>query len=85
MKIFIYKLTITIISLFILFEFTFGAMLKKFEREFNSLTNKERISYYGNLLREELKKANLKENILSVDDAKLLKKFLSKLSNELNN
>lgn len=85
MKIFIYKLTITLIGLFVLFEFTIGSKIKEFERNFNIINNKEKIINFGNKLREEINKANSKDKILSSEDAQLLKKFINKINSELKN
>ena len=85
MKIFIYKLTIALIGLFILFEITIGSKIKEFERNFNIINNKEKIINFGNKLREEINKANSKDRILSSEDAQLLKKFINKINSELKN
>ena len=85
MKIFIYKLTITLVGLFVLFEFTIGSKIKEFERNFNIINNKEKIINFGNKLREEINKANSKDKILSSEDAQLLKKFINKINSELKN
>lgn len=85
MKIFIYKLTIALIGLFILFEITIGSKIKEFERNFNIINNKEKIIKFGNKLREEINKANSKDRILSSEDAQLLKKFINKINSELKN
>ena len=85
MKIFIYKLTIALIGLFILFEITIGSKIKEFERNFNIINNKEKIINFGNKLREEINKANSKDKILSSEDAQLLKKFINKINSELKN
>ena len=85
MKIFIYKLTIALIGLFVLFEITIGSKIKEFERNFNIINNKEKIINFGNKLREEINKANSKDKILSSEDAQLLKKFINKINSELKN
>ena len=85
MKIFIYKLTIALIGLFVLFEITIGSKIKEFERNFNIINNKEKIINFGNKLRDEINKANSKDKILSSEDAQLLKKFINKINSELKN
>ena len=85
MKIFIYKLTIALMGLFVLFEITIGSKIKEFERNFNIINNKEKIINFGNKLRDEINKANSKDKILSSEDAQLLKKFINKINSELKN
>lgn len=85
MKIFIYKFTIIMIGLFILFQLTVGSLINEFKSEVSNLQTKEKIFTVKNKIREELKKANQKEKILDENDAKLLKTFIKKITNELNN
>lgn len=83
MKIFIYKFTIIIIGFFILYEFTIGNTIKKFESKFYNYNYKERISIFKDRLREEIKKSNAKEKIFSDSDKILLREFINKVIQEL--
>lgn len=85
MKIFIYKFTIIIIGLFILFQLTVGSLINEFKSQVSSFQTKEKIYTLKNKIREELKKANQKEKILNENDAILLKTFIKKIAEELNN
>jgi len=85
MKIFLYKFIVILLGIFLLFELTVGSQIKKLERKFYSLTSKEKIFIYKNKIKEEIRKANTKEKILSGEDADLLKKFINKINSELNN
>ena len=85
MKIFLYKFIVILLGIFLLFELTVGSQIKKLERKFYSLTSKEKIFIYKNKIKEEIRKANTKETILSGEDADLLKKFINKINSELNN
>lgn len=73
------------IGLFILFQLTVGSLINEFKSEVSNLQTKEKIFTVKNKIREELKKANQKEKILNENDAKLLKTFIKKITNELNN
>jgi hypothetical protein len=85
MKIFIYKFTIILIGFLLLFEFTIGSQLRKIEKKIYSLSSAEKIQDIKENIRDELKRAQSKDRILSKDDAILLKKFMDKINSELNN
>jgi len=85
MKIFLYKFTVILFGIFLLFELTVGSQIKKLERKFYSLTSTDKIFIYKNKIKEEIKKANAKDKILSGEDADLLKKFINKINSELKN
>tara|TARA_Y100001958_G_C21012768_1_gene392234 strand:- start:343 stop:606 length:264 start_codon:yes stop_codon:yes gene_type:complete len=85
MKNFIYKFAIVLIGLFFLFELTIGSKIKNFKRDINNSYNKENITELKDKIREELNSANEKDQILSKEDALILKKFFNKISNEIKN
>ena len=77
MKIFIYKTIFVIICIFILYQFTIGNKLR-------NLTNDQGREKIRNKIRVELKKGVDKDQILEPEDRELLKKFITKIQNELN-
>ena len=85
MKIFIYKFTIILVGFFILFELTIGSQLRKIEKKIYNLSSVDKIQDIKESIRDELKRAQSKDRILSKDDAILLKKFMDKINSELNN
>ena len=85
MKIFIYKFTIILIGLFLLFQFTIGTQVRKIKQQIYNLSSKEKIYNLKEKIREELKSAESKDRILSKEDASLLKNFINKIDSELNN
>jgi hypothetical protein len=85
MKIFIYKFTIILIGLFLLFQFTIGTQVIKIKQQIYNLSSKEKIYDLKEKIREELKSAESKDRILSKEDASLLKNFINKIDSELNN
>ena len=84
MKIFIYKALIVVFLSFLLFEFTIGQKIKKIDSKIENLNSKQERVKIANKLRNEIEKANQKENILSEKDRELLSKFINKIINELN-
>ena len=85
MKFFIYKTLFVILCLYVLFEFTINAQIRKFESQFENLKSKETLYLIKEKIREEMKSAVNKNKILSDEDAELLKKFFFKISNEIQN
>ena len=84
MKLFIYKTLIVVFSVYILFQFTIGQKIKNYESKIYSLSNKNEREKIADKLREEIRNANNKENILNKNDKELLSNFISKLVNELS-
>ena len=84
MKIFIYKALIVVFLSFLLFEFTIGQKIKKIDSKIENLNSKQEREKIANKLRNEIERANQKENILSAKDRELLSKFINKIIKELN-
>ena len=84
MKLFIYKTLIVTFVAFILFEFTIGQKIKKFESKIENLSSKQEREKIVGKIRKEIKRANQKETILSVEDRKLLSEFIKKIKDELD-
>ena len=83
MKIFIYKTIFVLIGLYILYQFTIGLKISSYERDLRSLTNDQGREDIRNKIRNELKKANNKDKILSEQDRKIIKEFITKIKGEL--
>ena len=84
MKIFIYKLLISLVGVYIIFQLTIGLTIKKLESKVSEMTSKENIELTKNKIREELNNGIKKDKILSSSDAKLLNEFFNKISSEIN-
>tara|TARA_Y100001935_G_scaffold144837_1_gene119662 strand:- start:981 stop:1244 length:264 start_codon:yes stop_codon:yes gene_type:complete len=84
MKSFIYKSIIVVIAVIVIFEFTIGNKISQIYDKIDVVTSKEGRKESIDKIREELKKAVSKERYLSKEDAKLIKKFISKIQLELN-
>ena len=83
MKQFVYKFIVSIISIFLIYEFTLGKLINEYSNKFNRITTKEGRKELVITVREELKKAVKKDRYLSKDDAKLLNQFFKKIQKEL--
>ena len=83
MKLFIYKTLIVAFSAYILFQFTIGQKIQNYENKIYSLNNKNEREKIADKIREEIKSANSKENILNKNDKELLSNFINKLIDEL--
>ena len=85
MKIFIYKTIFVLICVYILYQFTIGIKISSYEQNLKNFTNDQGREQIRNKVRDELKKAISKDQILKAEDKKLLKEFITKIQNELNN
>ena len=85
MKIFVYKTIFVLVGIYVLYQFTFGAKIESYERYLKNFTNDQGREQIRNKIRDELRKANSKDQILKIEDRKLLKEFITKIQNELNN
>jgi hypothetical protein len=84
MRIFFYKFIIIIVGLFILYQLTIGYTIKKIQQKFYSINVKEQSEFIKDKLREEIKNTLKKDEILTKEDAILIKKFYIKILSEIN-
>ena len=84
MKLFIYKLLVSLVAIYILFQLTIGLMLKDFEKKIIQIKSQENIELIKSKIREELTNGIEKDSILSAEDAKLIRDFFKKISSEIN-
>jgi len=85
MKIFIYKTLIMIFSVYVLFQLTIGQKIKNYETRLeNILYNKEKREQIIEKVKEEIKTANQKENLLTPEERVLLSDFINKIQKELS-
>lgn len=85
MRIFIYKLLITLAGIYILFQLTIGLFVKEVKKNISKFSSSENISIVKDKIREEIENGIKKEKILNESDSVLLKKFIEKISKEINN
>ena len=84
MKIFVYKIIFVLVGIYVLYQFTIGKKIQYYEHILKNLTNDQGREMIRNKVRNELKKATEKDQILKPEDREILKKFIIKIQNELN-
>ena len=68
MKIFVYKTIFVLVGIYILYQFTFGTKIESYERYLKNFTNDQGREQIRNKIRDELRKANSKDQILRKED-----------------
>ena len=84
MKIFVYKTIFILIGIYILYQFTIGKKINYYDYHIKNLTNDQGRELIRNKIRNELKKATEKDQILDLEDRELLRKFITKIQSELS-
>ena len=83
MRQYIYKTLIAILALVLVFEFTIGKTINKFDKKIEALFSKEGRKDTIISIKEEMQKAIDKENYLSSDERVLINDFINKIRREL--
>ena len=84
MKIFIYKLLISLTAFYILFELTIGSRIDYFTDMVNSIRDIDQRVILKEKLKEELRVAIKKENYFTEEEKHLISNFIKKIQSELN-
>ena len=84
MKIFIYKTIFVAMCLLILYQLTIGRKIADYEHKLINLTTDQGRELIRNKIRDEIKKGIEKDQILKTEDREILKQFITKIQNELN-
>ena len=85
MRQYIYKTIITVLALILVFEFTIGKTINKFDQKIESLFSKEGRKETIISIKNEMQKAVDKDNYLSNDERVLIRSFIKKIKQELEN
>tara|TARA_B100001564_G_scaffold338206_1_gene329835 strand:- start:194 stop:457 length:264 start_codon:yes stop_codon:yes gene_type:complete len=83
MRSYIYKVIIFALAIIIIFEFTLGKYINKFNQQLNIITTAEGRKELVSSIKKEIKKANEKENYLDEEERFLINSFLKKIKKEL--
>ena len=83
MKIFLYKLLISLVAFYIFFELTVGSKIDYIENIFNSFKDDNQRFIMKEKLKDEMRKAIKKENYLTDDERYLISNFIKKIKDEL--
>jgi len=84
MKVFLYKLLISLVAFYILFELTVGYRLDYIENFVNTINDDNQRIIMKEKLKDELRKAIKKENYFTEDEKYLISNFIKKIQNELS-
>jgi hypothetical protein len=84
MRQFIYKTLISVIALILVFEFTLGKTINKFDQKIEALFSKEGRKITIISIKKEMQKAIDKENYFSEEEKLLINNFILKIKSELN-
>tara|TARA_B100001063_G_C16396767_1_gene372894 strand:- start:10 stop:276 length:267 start_codon:yes stop_codon:yes gene_type:complete len=84
MRQFIYKTVIAVIAIILVFEFTIGKTINKFNQKIEILFSKEGRKNTVISVKNEMKKAINKENYLSNEERLLINNFILKIKKELS-
>ena len=83
MRSYIYKVIIFVLAIIIIFEFTLGKYINKFEQRLSFFTSIEGRKEIISSLKKEIQKANEKETYLDQEERVLINNFLKKIKKEL--
>ena len=83
MRDYIYKVVIFAIAIIVIFEFTIGKEISQINNKVNYFTSSEGRKEIIISLKEEIKKANEKENYLDEEERELIRNFILKIKKEL--
>jgi len=84
MKIFIYKTAIITIVFAITFEILIGSRINDFKKQINEIITKQNREKIMIKIKDEIQKANQKENYFTEDEKVLFSTFLKKIFKELD-
>jgi len=83
MKIFIYKLLISLAAFYVLFELTIGSRMDHFTDMVNSIKDIDQRVILKEKLKDELRVAIKKENYFTEEERYLISNFIKKIQSEL--
>ena len=79
MKIFFYKSLLIFIMGLIFFEITINAKIKSIKKDFYNLSSKDNLVLIKSKIRKQMQDAIEKDDFISDEDAKLMKRFFEKI------
>tara|TARA_B100001175_G_scaffold168497_1_gene142894 strand:+ start:210 stop:470 length:261 start_codon:yes stop_codon:yes gene_type:complete len=84
MREYIYKILIFAVAIIVVFEFTIGKEISQINEKVNYFSSSDGRKEIVTSLKEEIKKANKKENYLDEDERVLIRDFILKIKKELD-
>ena len=83
MRIYIYKIIIAVVSLYILFEFTIGSRIDFYSNQIKSINDQQKRIEFKEKILKEMEKGSKKENYFSEKERMIISNFLNKIFKEL--
>ena len=83
MRQYIYKTIIIVVALILVFEFTIGRTINKFDQKIEAIFSKEGRKETVISIKNEMQKAVDKDNYLSNEERVLIRNFIKKIKQEL--
>jgi hypothetical protein len=84
MKLFVYKSLFVGFLIFVIFHATFGFFIKTYEAKIQNSLNTDKLNYYKDKIRSEIKDGLSKDRILNKEDSVLIREFIIKIRKELD-
>ena len=84
MKIYIYKLIVTLFLFYIFFEFTIGLRIDYFKNKIDMISDHQTRLEIKEKLKDELRNGIEKENYFNEEERNLISSFIKKIKKELN-
>ena len=84
MREYIYKILIFVVAIIVVFEFTVGKQISQINEKVNYFTTSDGRKEIVTSLKEEIEKANKKENYLDQEERMLIRNFIIKIKKELD-
>lgn len=83
MRLFVYKLLISMVAIFFLYHLTIGHTLYSLQNKIYTSFDKNSVEKFKEKLREEISSSLKKDKILKKEDAILIRRLINKISSEL--
>ena len=83
MRLFVYKLLISIVAIFFLYHLTIGHTLYSIQNKIYTSLNKNTVEKLKEKLREEISSSLKKDKILNKEDTILIRQLINKIRSEL--
>ena len=84
MRLFIYKCIVVFIGLYLTYNFTIGKKIDQYEDNMKYLITDQGREKIRELIRKEIKNSIDNENIIKINDRKIIREFIDKIRKELN-
>ena len=83
MKLFVYKLLVSLFFLYIFFELTIGSRIDYYKDKINVFSDQQKRIELKEKIKIELRKATEKENYFTEEERTLISDFINKIRSEL--